>query len=443
MGKDDEKEKDEWEIRGEYFAQMAKERGLKKNFLSYWMNRISGRLVGASIPEMQAALQKNDKKNIGGLIGSLTNYLTKLFIVMMITVGAFYPAVISNLFWVIVIVVIVLIVVTIILAVLFPQAFLLFYRVSIFTGNPLVSLFVEIFVVMLLLFIIMSLPSPNYEKTIGLKIGALQFYTFMLVCLISTFFISTIKNVFKFFVATILYTAFLYFIIPFSLIFFANMCIDTHPIHKVEYLSNIFTKYACKDELKKTSSIVKGKEIKVPLSGGVSVKFGFEKLTTLYAGHKYKESIFLINYYKDPDDENRAISIKEFQPYLKFSKYNVTFSIPDFELGKNFLKPGEIYGRPITFDPSTMKVSGDSCLYTEKELKERDTDVECAYDKKCAESNSVCVETGFLKCECLDWTKVTCSGYPLYLQAKVTHDGFIIANGTLYYFKKYFPYGDL
>jgi len=197
-------------------------------------------------------------------------------------------------------------------------------------------------------------------------------------------------------------------------------------------------------KLTKFSLVEREKEMEIPSTSGLVIEIGYGGMTPLPAGHTYQEVIFITNYYKDPENENRTINIIDISPYIYHPKYHIYFIPENFEIDKNILKSGEIYGKYVTFDPQYLKVSGEICKYSTAQLeaaleeKKENKSIECSYETPCLSKDnikSICIETDYLKCECFDWIKTTCSGEPLYMGANITHDGFIIGEGTLYYYE--------
>jgi hypothetical protein len=104
---------------------------------------------------------------------------------------------------------------------------------------------------------------------------------------------------------------------------------------------------------------------------------------------------------------------------------------------------GETYGEELIFDPFSMKIWGKrECLWTSDMIKGAGYSVECAYDVPCSSKGkieSTCIEVGRFQCKCVNWVDATCSGEALNILLAITHTGFLIGKGVLYYFEDYTP----
>lgn len=395
---------------------------------------------------------KNEKSKqiLLSSLSAFTDYILRLSITFIPFLGSFYPALLSSLFWVFLIFLIVIIIVWILLKVVlpivFPPSSLVVEGFDILTGfsKNIRKTIIVIFLLIVSIIVVSILPSPDYPKLFTrMNLSTTHYYTFLIVFLVFAIFLPTLDNIFYFALATITYTLLLYFAIPLITLTSTTLCLDINPIYRIPYISTIFSDRICKEEkLQKTSLVVKGREIVIPSSGGISITIGYDSLSRLPAGHRYQEVFFLQNNYLDPEDENRTIRILDIVPYIYYPRYELYFKIKDYTNDKEYLKPGEVYGNVVVFDPEKLYIEGRACPYTAKQLEEFIGTPECAFDLSCTPKDnvdSICVEIGYLNCRCINWIDVTCSGTTLYMGVDVTHDGFVIGNGTLYYFEQYSP----
>jgi len=295
-----------------------------------------------------------------GTINRLSEYFTKLLAFLFVTIFAFYPEVITNLFWTFLAILIVFIVITIILIIFFPTAYATVGVMGneYLGGSPMSIVFKSVGSIFLLLLITILLPSPNYYKVFGLRIGTLPVY----VMLIFTFLISFLLAAAKFpkiLIFGIIYVAFLYFIIP--LIIFATttrFCIDNVSIFgfKIPFISDFLEQHSCK-RLTSYSLMRTGREYVIPSISGLQVKIGLNEMLPLPAGSSYKEVVFMTSNYQG------NISLLSIKPYIKSDYYNTIFIPTDYQQKKSMLMKGETYGEEISFNPSSLEIdSSKKCL---------------------------------------------------------------------------------
>jgi len=375
-----------------------------------------------------------------GTISHLSEYITKLLAFLFITVFAFYPETIMNLFWTFLIILIVIVAATIILVIFFPQAYaaVLMKGFNYLGGSPFSVIFKSIGSIFLILLITILLPSPNYYKVIGLRVGSLPILLMFIFSFVISFVLATLKFP-KILIFGVVYVSFLYFLVPIVIFLVTTKaCMENVSLFgiKLPLVSDFLEQRSCK-RLTSSSLIMTGKEYPVISTSGISVKIGLNEMLPLPAGHSYREVVFISNNYQGP------ISLLEIRPYIKSRYRDVTFVPVDYVQKKHKLLRDETYGEEITFNPSSLKVDSERrCLWTSSMISQAGYAPECAYDIPCGSRDgfeSTCVETGRLQCECVDWIKATCSGEPLNIILNVTYTGFLVGKGTLYYFEDYTP----
>jgi hypothetical protein len=375
-----------------------------------------------------------------GTINCLSEYFTKLLAFLFVTIFAFYPEVITNLFWTFLAILIVFIVITIILTIFFPTAYATVGVMGneYLGGTPMSIVFKSVGTIFLLLLITILLPSPNYYKVFGLRIGTLPVYIMFTFAFLISFVLAASKFP-KILVFGIIYVAFLYFLIPLAI--FATttkVCLEDVSLFgvRIPLISNFLEQRSCK-RLTASSLMMTGKAYPVVSSSGLTVKIGLNEMLPLPAGQKYKEVAFITNNYQG------QISLLNIKPYIKSNYYDVVFTPTDYIQKKSTLLRGETYGEELVFDPSSMKIdSRKKCLWASELIKQAGYSVECAYDVSCRSKNNIesfCVESGSLQCKCVDWIDATCSGESLNIILSITHMGFLVGKGILYYFEDYTP----
>jgi len=170
------------------------------------------------------------------------------------------------------------------------------------------------------------------------------------------------------------------------------------------------------------------KTVKIPVSGGISVKV--ETPGTLYAGDPYEYTFTLTNYYE------RDITF-ELQPSI-VSSYgsNINFVQP-FTQKTDSLKPKEYYQDSVYLNPEEMTIEEGTCPYKTEQIAAAHfihlENVTCSVDKPCENSKEVCAKLDTFECDCVDWAKATCSRNPLKAKVSVKHSAFFLGNASLYY----------
>jgi hypothetical protein len=375
-----------------------------------------------------------------GTISHLSEYFTKLLAFLFITVFAFYPEIITTFFWIFLAILIVSIVITIILIIFFPEAYatVAIKGMEYLSGTPMSIVFKSVGTIFLLLLITILLPSPNYYKVFGLRIGTFPVYIMFIFAFLISFVLAASKFP-KILVFGIIYVAFLYFLIP--LVIFATttkVCVENVSLFgiRIPLISDFLEQRSCK-RLTASSLMMTGKAYPVVSNSGLTVKIGLNEMLPLPAGQKYKEVVFITNNYQG------QISLLNIKPYIKSEYYDVVFTPTDYTQKKYTLLRDETYGEELVFDPSSMKISSrKKCLWTSELIKQAGYSVECAYDVSCISKNNIesfCVEYGKLQCKCVDWIDATCSGESLNIILSITHTGFLVGKGILYYFEDYTP----
>jgi len=409
------------------------------------LNKLSLDAFGMTPDEIISNLKSGFKGKLKspqfvGTINRLSEYFTKLLAFLFVTIFAFYPEVITNLFWTFLAILIVFIVITIILIIFFPAA----YATVGVIGNeylgesPISIVFKSVGSIFILLLITILLPSPNYYKVFGLRIGTLPVYVMLIFAFLISFVLAASKFP-KILIFGIIYVAFLYFLIP--LMIFATttkVCVEEVSLLgiRIPLISDFLEQRSCK-RLTASSLMMTGKAYPVVSSSGLTVKIGLNEMLPLPAGQKYKEVAFITNNYQG------QISLLNIKPYIKSNYYDVVFTPTDYIQKKSTLLRGETYGEELVFDPSSMKIdSRKKCLWTAQMINQSGYPVECAYDVPCISKNNIesfCVESGRLQCKCVDWIDATCSGESLNIILSITHTGFLVGKGVLYYFEDYTP----
>jgi hypothetical protein len=375
-----------------------------------------------------------------GTVSNLSEYFTKLLAFLFITVFAFYPEIIMSFFWTFLAIIIITIVITIILIVFFPQTYALVVTkgMDYLGGKPASIVFTSVGTILLLLFITIFLPSPNYYKVFGSKIGTLPVYIMFTFALLISFVLAASKFP-QILVFGIIYVAFLYFLIP--LVIFTTttkVCVENVSLFgiRVPLISDFIEQRSCK-RLTASSLMMTGKAYPVVSSSGLNIKIGLNEMLPLPAGQKYKEVVFITNNYQG------QIYLLNIKPYIKSNYYDVVFTPTDYKQKKSTLLRGETYGEELIFDPYSMKIdSRKRCLWASELIKKAGYSVECAYDVSCISKNNIesfCVEYGKFQCKCVDWIDATCSGESLNIILSITHTGFLVGKGILYYFEDYTP----
>jgi len=383
---------------------------------------------------------KFESQQFIGTINRLSEYFTKLLAFLFVTIFAFYPEVITNFFWTFLIVLIIFVVITIILIIFFPAAYATVGAVgNEYPGeSPMSIIFKSVGTTFLLLLITILLPSPNYYKVFGLRIGTLPVYVMFIFAFLISFVLAASKFP-KTLIFGIIYVAFLYFLIP--LVIFATttkVCVENVSLFgiRIPLISDFLEQRSCK-RLTASSLMMTGKAYPVVSSSGLNVKIGLNEMLPLPAGQKYKEVVFITNNYQG------QISLLNIKPYIKSNYYDVVFTPTDYIQKKSTLLRDETHGEELVFDPSSMKVdSRKKCLWTAQMINQSGYPVECAYDVSCISKNNIesfCVESGRHQCKCVDWVDATCSGESLNIILSITHTGFLVGKGVLYYFEDYTP----
>jgi hypothetical protein len=400
-----------------------------------------GMTTGEIIENLKSGIRgKFNSQQFVGTVTYLSEYFTKLLAFLFITVFAFYPEIIMGFFWIFLAIIIATIIITIILIIFFPQAYaaVVIRGMKYFGGTPASLVFKSAGTIFLLLLVTILLPSPNYYKVFGLRIGTFPVYVMFIFAFLISFVLAASKFP-KILIFGIVYLAFLYFLIP--LVIFATAtkaCVDNVSLLglKIPLISDFLEQRSCK-RLTASSLIMTGKEYPVISSSGLTVKIGLNEMLPLPAGQKHKEVIFITNNYQG------QISLLNIKPYIKSNYYDVVFIPTDYKQKKSTLLRDETYGEELVFDPYSMKIdSRKKCLWTTQMINQSGYPVECAYDVSCISKNNIesfCVEYGKLQCKCVDWIDATCSGEPLNIILSITHTGSLVGKGILYYFEDYTP----
>jgi hypothetical protein len=328
----------------------------------------------------------------------------------------------------------------IILIIFFPEAYatVVIKGMDYLSETPMSIVFKSVGVIFLLLLITILLPSPNYYKVFGLRIGTFPVYIMLIFAFLISFVLAASKFP-KILVFGIVYVAFLYFLIP-LVIFTATTkaCVENVSLFgtRIPLISDFLEQRSCK-RLTSSSLIMTGKAYPVISTSGLTVKIGLNEMLPLPAGQKYKEVVFITNNYQG------QISLLNIKPYINSNYYDVVFTPTDYKQKKSTLLMGETYGEELVFDPSSMKIdSRKKCLWTSDMINQSGYPVECAYNVPCSTKNNIeatCVEIGRPQCKCVDWVDATCSGESLNIILIITHTGFLVGKGVLYYFEDYTP----
>lgn len=181
------------------------------------------------------------------------------------------------------------------------------------------------------------------------------------------------------------------------------------------------------------------KTVKIPVTGGINLRFGTEETdyqpaSTLYAGEPYEYTFTLTNYYEEPITFSISPSI--------YSSYGSGLEfIQPFNQRIPSLKPKEFYQDSASMDPNQMTVKEEyGCPYSIEQInitqKIPVSEIECARGKPCEDPKSGCVKIESFECECVDWTRATCSKETVKARVDVTHSGFFRGNSSLFYSDK-------
>jgi hypothetical protein len=409
----------------------------------YVLDELSLDAFGMTSSEIIANLKSGIKSKFKSqqFIGTLTHlseYLTKLLAFLFITVFAFYPEIIMGFFWIFLAIIIVTIVITVILIIFFPQAYttVLIKGIEHLGGTQTSIVFKSVGTIFLLLLITIFLPSPNYYKVFGLRIGTLPVYIMFIFAFLISFVLAASKFP-KILVFGVVYVVFLYFLIP--LVIFATttkVCVENVSLFgiRIPLISDFLEQRSCK-RLISYSLMRTGREYVIPSVSGLQVKIGLNEMLPLEAGSSYTEVVLMRNNYQG------SISLLSIKPYIKSDYYNIIFIPTDYQQKKSMLIKGETYGEEISFNPSSLEIdSSKKCLYSNDIMSMAGRKSECAYDVPCSSKNNLkaaCVEIGKLQCKCVDWVEATCSLESLNIILNITHTGFLVGKGILYYFEDY------
>jgi hypothetical protein len=303
--------------------------------------------------------------------------------------------------------------------------------VAYFTGgkilsflNIIASIMVPILIIVILSFLVQSFGSPEYYEALSTKYGTLGAIAALAILLGLGLILVKIKSPIFFIIASSIFAVFLFLILPPVLGSSATYKICS----SLPFLSTICPSREVRiDELK---------TVKIPVSGGITLKFGTEETNwqpaeTLYAGEPYEFSFTLTNYYEEPISFDLAPSIlSSYGSKLEF--------VQPFNERTSTLKPQEFYPDSVFMDPNKMEVKEVSgCPYTTLQIsvtkKIEAEKVLCAYDKPCENEKTACVKTGNFECDCADWTTATCSKSTVQTEVEVKHTGFFRGNAQLYY----------
>jgi hypothetical protein len=304
-------------------------------------------------------------------------------------------------------------------------------------GSRLIALVIVTIVTLITLF---SIPSPNYYKTLILRVQPYVIHLIFIFTFFLSFYLASLT--FPSILAIILFPfLFLFFLAPYTILYLTTVkCMETISVFghtfSIPTLAQLTRGYSC-ERLTTVSLEKTGKVYTIPSLSGIKLEIGMGEMNPLPAGGSYKEAIFLRNNYAE------NVSLLKIQPILK-SKYFNTFFIPtDYQQSKTNLLPGEVYGEEIKFDPHhlEMETSAPICKVPREDMEKAGITGECDANTLACPSpfgyQTACVETSRTYCECIDWVKATCSGAPLTLYLLVTHTGFLTGKGILYYFEKY------
>jgi hypothetical protein len=342
----------------------------------------------------------------------------KIFIPLLIVFQAFFPSFIT---WEITLPFLALLIVGVILVVL----------AAYFTGgavlsflNIMLDVLVPIAIIAILSLLVQSFGSPEYFQVLSIKYGTFAASAALLILTVLGLILVKIKSPLAFIFASCFFGVFLFLILPLALGSSATYKLCS----QIPFLSSVCPSREVRiDELK---------TVKIPVSGGIDLKFGTEQTNwqpagTLYAGEPYEFSFTLTNYYEEPISfDLEPMMLSEYGSKLKF--------IQSFNERKNSLQPKESYPDSAFMNPEEMKVEEVSgCPYTLLQInvtkKIPIEQIPCAYDKPCEDEKMACVKTGNFECDCVDWATATCSKSSVEAEVQVKHSGFFRGSAKLYY----------
>jgi hypothetical protein len=381
-------------------------------------------MTGRTPAEIKENLKKRLKESgtveleAGGL---QLNFVVRLFVILLLVFQAFVPFEIWKIEMTYLGILILAIIAVGVLTYVTKGAALNF-------SNIILTFLIPIAAIFILSAAVQALGSPNYYQVLGIKYGstaaAVAFAGLAVMGGIVAYFA---KSPLSLIIASVFFYAFLFLALPFALASAKvyGLCL------KIPYLSQ----YCSAREV----YIDQLKTVKIPVSGGITLKFGTEETNyqptaTLYGGEPYEFTFILTNYYEEP------ISFKLTPSMLSNYGSKLEFVQP-FEQKTNSLEPKEFYQDSVFMDPKEMTVKEVyGCPYTALQISKTQSilveNVTCAYDSPCEDPKMACVKTGNFECDCVDWVKATCSKSSLEAKIVVKHTGFFRGNASLYYSEK-------
>ena len=239
------------------------------------------------------------------------------------------------------------------------------------------------------------------------------------------FFIGLVASRGVFFVSMVVIVVLLFALIPFlSPKNYYSFCKNVPGLSGSEW---------CKVREVKIDSL---KTVKIPVSGGISVKI--ETPGTLYGGEPYEYTFTVTNNYER--DINLEIKPSIVSSYGDDIKFVQPYDQKNCANGVCPLKPKEYYQDSIYLNPEEMTIEEGTCPYKTEQIAAAHMihleNVACSVDKPCENSKEVCAKLDIFECGCVDWAKATCSGNSLKAEIDITHSAFLLGNASLYYSEK-------
>jgi hypothetical protein len=279
--------------------------------------------------------------------------------------------------------------------------------------KTIISIVAVILIVVILSFSVQALGSPNLSTALSIAYGStVATVAFIVALSVGVCLIVIPKSSVGFIIASVVFAAILFWVVPYGL-----------------GLTKVREVYV--DPLK---------TVKIPITGGIDVKFGtaetdYQPASTLYAGEPYEFEFILTNYYEG------TVSFSITPAML--SKKNIEFT-QDYTQKTSSLGAKQYYQDSVLMDPQKMTVKENNlCPYTSLQIKgvqsSSSTNISCAYDSPCEDSKYACAKTGTFECDCFDWTKATCSKDSFKVEMNVKHTGFFRSIANLSYSQNIMP----
>jgi hypothetical protein len=356
---------------------------------------------------------------------SLFSKLLNVFVILLIICEAFFPFAIGQAIWTVGIVIVIIIAALILLAIFAPEALGV---LGVGGGQSIFNIVLALALVFIVLLVTQSLncgQSSCYEL-FSLKIGLMFTWVMIIVLLIIGLLIAWFLDGIPFFIVAAVFAFLIFFIMPYMVgtNSYFKLC------SKIPFLPGTVV---CKTKEVYVEPI---KTVKIPVAGGIGLKFGtqdtnWQPASTLYAGEPYEFTFILTNYYDE------VIDFKLTPEMLSSYAAKLVFVQP-FDQKTDSLKVNEFYQDSVLMDPAKMTIENtNTCPYNSLQISRAQNidskDVVCADGKPCENPKMGCVKIGAFECDCADWAKATCSKNSLNAYVKVHHTGFFRGNASLYY----------